>query len=55
MGLTVLVVWPADGVPAKIREGLRRLLPSAVKGVLDCYICLGFWAGLILSPIWWLE
>jgi hypothetical protein len=56
MGLTVLLAWPQDGPGAWVREKvLRKLLPRAVGGVLDCYVCLGFWAGLLLSPAgWWL-
>lgn len=55
VGLTVLVVWPESGPAAAIRDRiLRPLLPKAHVGVLDCYICTGFWAGLVLSPIWWI-
>lgn len=54
MGLTILVVWPADGPGALVRDKiLRPMLPPAAKGVLDCYICLGFWAGEILAVPWW--
>lgn len=54
MGLTVLVVWPTGGPGAFFREKiLRRLLPKAVQGVLDCYICFGFWSGLAMSLMWW--
>ena len=54
MGLTVLIVWPQDGPGAWVREGvLRPALPEKAKGVLDCYVCLGFWSGLALSPVWW--
>ena len=55
MGLTVLVVWPQTGPSAWVRERiLRRLLPKNTQEVLDCYICFGFWAGFLLSPIWWM-
>jgi len=55
MGLTVLIVWPQEGPGAWVRErALRRVLPGKAKEVLDCYICLGFWSGLVLSPAWWL-
>ncbi len=54
MGLTILIVWPQDGPGAWAREwALRRVLPGKAKDVLDCYICLGFWSGLMLSPLWW--
>jgi hypothetical protein len=54
MGLTILIVWPADGPTAWIREKiLRRLIPKQVAGVLDCYVCMGFWSGLGLSALWW--
>ena len=54
VGLTVLLVWPQTGPGAWVRDRvLRRLLPRRARDVLDCYICLGFWAGLALSPIWW--
>lgn len=54
MGLTVLVVWPEHGPSAWLREHLlRRSLPRPAQGVLDCYICAGFWIGLLLSPVWW--
>jgi hypothetical protein len=53
-GLTVLIVWPQDGPGAWLRERVvRRLLPGAAGAMLDCYICCGFWCGLILSPLWW--
>ncbi len=55
MGLTVLIVWPQDGVGAWVRENvLRKILPGKSKEVLDCYVCTGFWSGLVLSPLWWL-
>lgn len=55
MGLTILIVWPQSGPGAWVRElVLRRILPSKARGVLDCYVCLGFWTGLALSPVWWL-
>jgi len=54
MGLTIVIVWPASGPGAAIREkALRPLLPGQASNVLDCYICLGFWSGLLLSPLWW--
>ncbi len=54
MGLTILVVWPENGPGALTREKLlRRILPKPAHGVLDCYICFGFWAGLLLSIFWW--
>jgi hypothetical protein len=53
-GLAVLVVWPSKGPSAWLREKVvRRFLPRAARGVLDCYICTGFWSALILSPLWW--
>ena len=55
MGLTILVVWPEDGPGAYVREKvLQRILPESAHGVLDCYICFGFWTGLLLSIPWWL-
>ena len=55
MGLTILLVWPVSGPGAFVREKvLRRLLPKPVAGVLDCYICCGFWAGMFLAVPWWL-
>jgi hypothetical protein len=54
MGLTVLVVWPEHGPTALLRDRvLKRFLPAAARGVLDCYICCGFWCALLLSPVWW--
>ena len=54
MGLTILVVWPKDGPGAFVREKvLRKILPKFSHGVLDCYICFSFWAGLLLSFPWW--
>ena len=54
LGLTVLLVWPQTGPGAWARESvLRPLLPKRAAGALDCYICLGFWCGLALSPVWW--
>jgi hypothetical protein len=54
MGLTILIVWPETGPSAWLRERVvRPILPGRAKGALDCYICLGFWAGLALSPLWW--
>jgi len=54
MGLTVLIVWPADGPGSWVREKLMRpLLPRKFNGVLDCYVCMGFWCGLALSAPWW--
>ena len=55
IGLTILVVWPENGPGAFFREKiLRKLLPVPLHGALDCYICFGFWAGLILSVAFWL-
>ena len=54
MGLAILVVWPEDGPGAFVREKLlRKLLPKPAHGVLDCYICFGFWTGLLLAIPWW--
>jgi hypothetical protein len=54
VGLTVLLVWPEGGPAGWLREKvLRRLLPAKLTGVLDCYICCGFWFGAMLSPLWW--
>lgn len=55
MGLTVVIVWPQDGPGAFVREKvLRPLIPGKLKSALDCYICFGFWAGLVVSlPFWW--
>jgi len=54
MGLTILIVWPENGPGSWVREKiLRRLLPKKVEGVLDCYVCMGFWCGLALSGLWW--
>lgn len=56
MGLTVLVVWPASGPSAWMRDRiLRRLLWPSARGVLDCYICLSPWAALALAPLWWWQ
>lgn len=57
MGLTILIVWPSKGPGFWLREGilrptLKRLFVS-FSGVLDCYICFGFWAGLALGGVWW--
>ncbi len=54
MGLTILIVWPQDGPGAWVREQvLRHVLPEKAQGVLDCYVCMSFWSGLALSPLWW--
>jgi hypothetical protein len=57
MGLTVVLVWPQAGPSAWLRERvLKAVLPARAAGVLDCYICFGFWAGLLLSLPWcWLT
>jgi hypothetical protein len=54
MGLTILLVWPTGGPSAWFRDRvLKRMLPSSATGVLDCYICFGFWSGLLGSvPVW---
>ncbi|SDT89475.1 hypothetical protein SAMN05444156_0509 [Verrucomicrobium sp. GAS474] len=53
-GLTILLVWPEDGPGSWLREKvLRPLLPEKARGVLDCYICSGFWCGLAMSALWW--
>ncbi|MBI1374568.1 MAG: hypothetical protein GC159_17765 [Phycisphaera sp.] len=54
VGLTVLIVWPQNGPTAWLRERvLRRMLPASAAGALDCYICFSFWAGMLLSPLFW--
>lgn len=54
VGLTVIVVWPEKGIAAWVRDRiLRSLIPAAVVGVLDCFVCFSFWAGLLLSPLFW--
>ena len=57
VGLTVLIVWPQTGPGAWLRESvLRPALGDKAGEVLDCYVCLGFWSGLLLSPIcYWLT
>ncbi len=55
-GLTVLVVWPAHGPSAWVRDVvLRKVLPARVQGLLDCYVCCGFWSGAVLTWPWWLA
>lgn len=54
MGLTVLIVWPEHGPSAWLRERVARpIMPSRAVEVLDCYICMSFWAALALSPVFW--
>ncbi|MCE9551795.1 MAG: hypothetical protein K8T91_00230 [Planctomycetes bacterium] len=54
MGLTVLIVWPQEGLGAALREKLfRPALPQRLRHVLDCYVCLSFWSALLLSLLWW--
>lgn len=54
MGLAILVVWPEHGPGACVRDKVfRRVLPKSLHGVLDCYICFGFWSGLAMSILWW--
>ena len=54
MGLTIVIVWPESGPGAWAREKiLRRLIPARFEKALDCYICMGFWCGLLLSALWW--
>lgn len=54
LGLAVLLVWPAAGPSAWVRDRwLRRVLTGSAEHVLDCYVCAGFWCGLALSPTWW--
>jgi hypothetical protein len=54
MGLTVIVIWPEEGPSAYMRDSLlRKILPAFARPVLDCYICLSVWVGLLLSPLWW--
>ena len=56
MGLTILLVWPADGVGAWLRERvIRPLLPRVLRKVLDCYICLSVWIALASVPFWWMA
>jgi hypothetical protein len=53
-GLTVLLVWPQNGPSAWVRERLvKQILPGSAREALDCYICTGFWCGLLLSFVWW--
>ena len=52
MGLTVLIVWPQTGSAVAARNA-SSALPARAQEVLDCYICCGFWTGLVLSPVWW--
>lgn len=55
MGLAIVVVWPETGPGAFVREKiLHKLIPAALHGLLDCYICFGFWTGLALSVVFWL-
>ncbi|MEM6260043.1 MAG: hypothetical protein AAGC72_05690 [Planctomycetota bacterium] len=55
MGLTIVVVWPSTGPGAWVRDRvLRVMVPDKFESVLDCYICFGFWAGLLLGSVWWL-
>jgi len=48
-----------DGTIESIHEGARphdeTVMSSRgrVAGVLDCYICLGFWLGTGLGALWW--
>ena len=54
MGLTVLVVWPEDGPLAWFRDTvMRRILREPAGKLLDCYVCLSFWSGLLISPLFW--
>jgi hypothetical protein len=56
MGLTILFVWPEHGPTAWIRDNvIRPTLPAACRGVLDCYVCFGFWAGLLVGALWWWQ
>ena len=48
----ILIVWPQDGPGAWLRERPRRAAGQG-KEVLDCYVCMSFWSGLALSPLWW--
>ena len=55
-GPDILIVWPQEAGAAWMRERvLRTALPGWAKAVLECYICLSFWSGLALSPLWWLN
>lgn len=55
-GLTILIVWPGGGPAAFFRDRvLRSLLGRRASEALDCYICCGFWCGLLLAPLhWWM-
>lgn len=54
IGFTILIVWPQTGPSAWLRDQvIRRALPGSAAAVLDCYICLSFWAGLFLGAAWW--
>ncbi len=56
VGLTLLLVWPAEGPGAWVRERLLRwVLPKGLRKALDCYICLGTWVALAAAPGWWLA
>jgi hypothetical protein len=54
IGLAVLIVWPAHGPSAWLREKVaRKCLGESAQVVLDCYICCSFWTALVLAPLWW--
>jgi len=54
MGATILIVWPMTGPSAWLRENvLRKVLPANVAEVLDCYVCMSFWMGLLMGALWW--
>ena len=56
MGLTILIVWPAVGPSAWVRDRIvRRLLWPQARGMLDCYVCFSPWAALMLAPLWWWQ
>ena len=44
MGLTVLVVWPQEGLGGVTGEKIFRpaVPPVPLRHVLDCYVCLSF-------------
>lgn len=55
VGLTVVIVWPEEGLGAWVREKmLRPRLSASWAGVLDCYICCGFWVGGLVGIVCWL-
>lgn len=53
-GAALLIVWPATGPSAFVRERIMRpLIPAFARGVLDCLVCFSVWTGLATAAVFY--